>query len=99
MKVMRINKRKSSKITQESGKETVSEASSPESSYEDSINTDMISNLDVSSMSGATTVSSNGSDKVPHEKKLKFAATKEVYQFQVAPGSLNKKVTNSAKKM
>ena len=59
----------------------------------------MISSLDMSSMSGVTTVSSNGSDKSPRvNKKLKFATTKEVRQYQVPTGLLHKKVINPAKK-
>ena len=103
MKVMRINKRKgNSTSSQDSGKESVSKASTEESSYGDSIDTNMMSTLDMSSVSGVTTVSSDGSKSGENSqranKKVKFTPTKDVHQYQVPTGSLNKKVMDAAKK-
>ena len=91
MRVMGLNKRK--KLTtpsQDKGKESVSEADSPDSLCGESIDANVLSESG-SLMSGITTVSSEGSDNSNRvNKKLKFATTKEVHQFRVPEGSLQK---------
>ena len=89
---MGINKRKQSTTSaQDNRRESVSEVSSLDSSCGDSIDANVLS-ASGSSMSGITTVSSDGSDDSNRvNEKLKFATTKEVHQFRVPEGSLQKR--------